>query len=243
MPNKNTGRKQVHYFPVTMTFLLILALLFFFLIIAIEAGILSYAYSRMGVDRRYVFSLLILSLLGSYINIPLFQLPPEQVLSNSYFDFFGIRHIIPLAKEWPATIFAVNIGGAVIPTILSLYLMQKNKLYGQSLWCIAIVTTLVYFMAHPVRGVGIAVPVFIPPIAATVSALIFSSKYAPALAYICGTMGTLLGADILHFGDIRGLGAPVASIGGAGTFDGIFVTGILAVLLASVMTGKEEKTS
>jgi uncharacterized membrane protein len=105
------------------------------------------------------------------------------------------------------------------------------------------VTTLVYFMAHPVRGVGIAVPVFIPPIAATVSALIFSSKYAPALAYICGTMGTLLGADILHFGDIRGLGAPVASIGGAGTFDGIFVTGILAVLLASVMTGKAEKTS
>jgi uncharacterized membrane protein len=56
-------------------------------------------------------------------------------------------------------------------------------------------------------------------------------------------MGTLLGADVLHFGDIRGLGAPMASIGGAGTFDGIFVTGILAVLLASVMTGKKEKTS
>ncbi len=29
-----------------------------------------------------------------------------------------------------------------------------------------------------------------------------------------------------------GLGAPVASIGGTGTFDGIFLTGILAVLLA-----------
>jgi uncharacterized membrane protein len=56
-------------------------------------------------------------------------------------------------------------------------------------------------------------------------------------------MGTLLGADILHFGDIQGLGAPVASIGGAGTFDGIFVTGILAVLLASVMTGNGENAS
>ena len=31
------------------------------------------------------------------------------------------------------------------------------------------------------------------------------------------------------------LGAPVASIGGAGTFDGIFLTGILAVLLAGLM--------
>ncbi len=233
----------MHYFPITMAFLLILALLFIFLIIAIEVGILSYAYRRMGVDRRYVFSLLILSLLGSYINIPLFQLPPEQIVSNSYIDFFGIRHIIPLVKEWPATIIAVNIGGAVIPTILSLYLMLKNKLFGQSLVSIAAVTTLVYFMAYPVKGVGIAVPVFIPPVAATAAALIFSSRYAPALAYICGTMGTLLGADILHLRDIRGLGAPVASIGGAGTFDGIFVTGILAVLLASVMTGKAEKTS
>jgi uncharacterized membrane protein len=32
---------------------------------------------------------------------------------------------------------------------------------------------------------------------------------------------------------VQGLGAPVASIGGAGTFDGIFLTGVLAVLLTS----------
>ena len=233
----------MHYFPLTIAFLLFLLLLFIFLIVAIEVGVLSYAYQRMGIDRRYVFSLLILSLLGSYINIPLFQLPPEQIVSNSYVDFFGIRHLIPLVKEWPATIIAVNIGGAVIPAALSLYLTLKNKLFGQSLVGVAIVTILVYFMAHPVRGVGIAVPTFVPPIAATAVALFFSSKSAPALAYICGTMGTLLGADILHFGDIHGLGAPMASIGGAGTFDGIFVTGILAVLLASVMTDKDKKTS
>jgi uncharacterized membrane protein len=232
----------MHYFPITMAFLLFLVLLFIFLIIAIEVGVLSYAYRRMGVDRRYVFSLLMISLLGSYINIPLFELPPEQILSNSFVDFFGMRHIIPMAKDWPATILAVNVGGAVIPAFLSMYLGLKNKLYGKSVVSVAIVAILVYFMAHPVRGVGIAVPVFIPPIAATAVALIFSPKYAPALAYICGTMGTLLGADILHFGDIRGLGAPVASIGGAGTFDAIFITGILAVLLASVMTKNAEKT-
>jgi len=233
----------MHYFPLTIAFALFLLFLFIFLIIAIEAGVLSYAYQRMGIDRRYVFSLLILSLFGSYINIPLFSLPPEQIVSNSYVDFFGIRHIIPIVREWPATIIAVNVGGAVIPALLSLYLTLKNELYRQSLLSIAIVTILVYFMAHPVRGVGMVVPEFVPPIAATAVALIFSAKYAPALAYVCGTMGTLLGADILHFGDIRGLGAPVASIGGAGTFDGIFVTGILAVLLASVMTPKKEKPS
>jgi uncharacterized membrane protein len=47
-------------------------------------------------------------------------------------------------------------------------------------------------------------------------------------------MGTLIGADLTNLDKIRGLGAPVASIGGAGTFDGIFLTGILAVLLASI---------
>ena len=47
-------------------------------------------------------------------------------------------------------------------------------------------------------------------------------------------MGTLIGADLLNLGKIHGLGAPIASIGGAGTFDGVFLSGILAVLLAPV---------
>jgi uncharacterized membrane protein len=45
-------------------------------------------------------------------------------------------------------------------------------------------------------------------------------------------MGTLIGGDLLHVRQVRRLATPVASIGGAGTFDGIFLTGIIAVLLA-----------
>jgi uncharacterized membrane protein len=48
---------------------------------------------------------------------------------------------------------------------------------------------------------------------------------------VAGTLGTLIGADLTNFGRIRGLGAPIASIGGAGTWDGVFLTGIVAVLL------------
>ena len=48
----------------------------------------------------------------------------------------------------------------------------------------------------------------------------------------------MIGADLLNLDKIRGLGAPVVSIGGAGTFDGIFLTGIVAVLLASLIGGK-----
>jgi uncharacterized membrane protein len=71
-----------------------------------------------------------------------------------------------------------------------------------------------------------------PVVAAAILAFIFSRKYPAPRAYIGGSMGALIGADLLNLDKIAGLGAPVASIGGAGTFDGIFLTGILAVLLA-----------
>ena len=61
-----------------------------------------------------------------------------------------------------------------------------------------------------------------------------SRRFAAPLAYICGSLGTLIGADVLNLGKLKGLGAPIASIGGAGTFDAIFVTGLLAVLLAGL---------
>jgi uncharacterized membrane protein len=235
--------QTMHYLPVSLTLFLFLLFLITFLITFVELGILSYAYQRMGVDKRYVFSLMILSLLGSYINIPVFELPPEEVISNSYVDFFGLRHIIPLVQKWPGTVIAVNVGGAVIPFILSIRLTVKNRLYGSALLGVAVVSFLVHMMAYPVRGVGIAVPFFTPPIAATIVALLISREYAPALAYISGSMGTLLGADITNFDKVQGLGAPVASIGGAGTFDGIFLTGILAVLLASLLSGNAGVTS
>jgi uncharacterized membrane protein len=88
-------------------------------------------------------------------------------------------------------------------------------------------------MASPVPGLGIAVPVFVPVIATAIVAILMSRRHAAPLAYICGSLGTLIGADLTNLDKVRGLGAPVASIGGAGTFDGIFLTGILAVLLAS----------
>jgi uncharacterized membrane protein len=228
----------MHYFPVALPFLLLLFFVAILLLGLIEVGVLSYAYQKMGIKRHHAFSLLFISLLGSYINIPIFELPPEQVASNARIYFYGIPHVIPLVREWPATIIALNIGGALIRAVLSVYLIVKNRLHGRALLGVALVTLLVHSMAYPVRGVGIAEPIFIPPIAATVVALILSRDYAPALAYISGTMGTLLGADLLNLDKIQGLGAPVASIGGAGTFDGIFMTGILAVLLASLIPGK-----
>ncbi len=230
---------HIHYFPVAWPFVVFLAGLFIGLVAVIQLGALRYAYSRIGISQHYVFGVLLLSLLGSYINIPVVQLPGQQVMAGQEIVFFGMTYVIPVVRDWPGTVIAVNLGGAVIPTLLSIYLLVKNRLYGLGLAGVAIMTIVCHLLAYPVPGLGIAEPVFVPPVATTVVALLLSRKYAAPLAYISGSLGTLIGADLLNLGDVRGLGAPVASIGGAGTFDGIFVTGILAVLLASIATARD----
>jgi uncharacterized membrane protein len=229
----------MHYFPISLLYLAALSFLLIALLVLVEIGVLHYAYQRLGVSRWWAYVLLLCSLLGSYINIPLFQLPPEQVVSGSSVSFFGVTYVVPVVENWPGTVIAVNLGGAVVPALLSLYLLAKQRLFLRGLAAILVVTACVHLMAYPVRGVGIAEPTFIPPLIASAIALLLSRESAPALAYIGGSLGTLIGADLLNLGRIQGLGAPVASIGGAGTFDGIFLTGILALLLASLLGGGE----
>jgi uncharacterized membrane protein len=222
---------SLHFFPLTPVFILALFALAV-LVAFVEVGILRYAYEKIGVARRHVFAVLMATLLGSYVNIPVAELPPEEVLSNRVVSYFGIEYVIPQVQEWPRTIIAVNVGGALVPTLLSLYLLVKKRLYGVGLLAVAVVALVVHSMAQPVRGVGISVPIFVPPLVAAATAMLLARRAAPSIAYIAGSLGTLIGADLMNLGAIHGLGAPVASIGGAGTFDGVFLTGIVAVLLA-----------
>jgi uncharacterized membrane protein len=224
----------LHYLPLSAPFFSILVLLFVVLLVLIQLGILQYAYTRLGISSRAALLLLLGSLLGSYLNLPVAELPNQQVLSGQAVDYFGMRYVVPVVVDWPGTIIAVNIGGAVIPTLMSLYLLAKNKLWGRGLLATVAVAAVCHWLARPVPGLGIALPVFAPALVTGIVALMLSRRYAAPLAYIGGSLGTLIGADLVNLGSIDGLGAPVASIGGAGTFDGIFVTGILAVLIASI---------
>jgi uncharacterized membrane protein len=225
-------RSSLYFFPLALPFLIAAALLIALVFSLIEIGVIEYAYERIGIHGSHVFGLLLLSLLGSYVNIPVAKLPAEQVLSDRVVTYFGMQYVVPVVEDWPSTIIAVNLGGAIIPTLLSLYLMMKNGVYFPAAVGILIVATIVHLLARPVRGVGIAVPALIPPLLAAAVAMLLSANAAPCVAYVAGSLGTLIGADLLNLGRLRGLGAPVASIGGAGTFDGIFLTGILAALLA-----------
>jgi uncharacterized membrane protein len=225
---------EVHYLPMTPGLFSILVVLVAALILLIQLRILRYAYMRLGVGPGIALLLLFGSLIGSYFNIPITVLPGTPVRSGEVVDFFGMRYVVPVVVRWPGTVLAVNVGGAVIPTLMSAYLVMRYQLWFKAALAVIAIAFIIHTMATPVRGIGIAVPVFAPVIVTAILAFILSREYAPPLAYIGGSMGTLIGADLLNLDKISGLGAPVASIGGAGTFDGIFLTGILAVLLAGI---------
>ena len=233
---------QVHYLPLTPGLFSILVLLFAGLIILVQLRILRYAYMRLGVGPGAALLLLLGSLIGSYFNIPITVLPGHPVTSGEIVDYFGMRYVVPVVTSWPGTVLAVNVGGAVIPTLMSTYLMLRYQLWLKATIAVVVIAFVIHSMATPVPGIGIAVPVFVPVVTTAILAFILSREYAAPLAYIGGSMGTLIGADLLNLGTIGSLGAPVASIGGAGTFDGIFLTGILAVLLAGIASPSRPHT-
>jgi uncharacterized membrane protein len=225
---------QYYYLPLTPGLFSILVLLVGGLIVLIQLHVLRYAYMRLGVGPGGALFLLFGSLIGSYFNIPITILPGQTVESGQIVDFFGMRYVVPPVVASPGTVLAANVGGAIIPTLMSTYLVIRYQLWIKAALAIAAIALIIHSMATPVHGIGIAVPVFVPVVATAILAFILSREYAAPLAYIGGSMGTLIGADLLNLDRIGSLGAPVASIGGAGTFDGIFLTGILAVLLAGI---------
>jgi len=223
--------------PFVFLYWIIFFVVIAFLVGMFEVGVISYAFRSLGVPPQDAFMLLFASLLGSFVNIPVTRITrnvpahPEQMVRS-----FGVQYRVPAHLEsHGSTVVAVNVGGAVVPISLSAWLLFGHPalLFPAAIGT-AIVTFVVHRFARPVPGLGIATPMFIPPIVAAIVGILLgaSAHHADAIAYISGVLGTLIGADLLNIGKISELGAPVASIGGAGTFDGIFLTGIVAVLLA-----------
>ncbi len=219
--------------PVSAFYLLLLIFTLGFLLAFIQIGILTIAFDKLGLSPHSALLLLVTSLFGSLINLPLFTIkaePPPPGLSPSPWQ--GLLRQ-PLREFRGKTIIAVNVGGCIIPVAFTLYLLQYHDLPALKLiLAIIIVSAVCYHFSRPIPGLGIGMPIFIAPLAAAFTALILSPEHSAPLAYISGTLGVLIGADILRLKNIRAMGVPVASFGGAGTFDGIFLTGIIAALLA-----------
>jgi uncharacterized membrane protein len=211
---------------------LLLVVLFGVFIVVVEMRILSYAYRKIGVRPRYAFLVMLLSLLGSHVNVPLYSVPVEHIVPPHAVTIFGLDYEVPATIVPGSTVIAINVGGALIPILVSLYLFFRSGMPGRMLLGIAIVAVVVNRLAQIVPGVGIAVPMVVPPLAAAAVALLLAFRRAPPLAYVAGSMGALIGADLVNLPHVAELGAPIVAIGGAGTFDGVFLTGIIAGLIA-----------
>lgn len=218
-----------------LIFLLMLVLFFLALILLpfLWVGLMGEAFSRLGVPPHLLFWLLILTLLGSLVNIPIYTWESKEVVGDMVVSYFGMRVRLPRVARTQKTVLAVNLGGAVVPVALSLYLVTRMPFGLCVLLLLGLVTFVANRLARPVKGLGIAIPGLIPPLAAALGAyLLCPPELRAPSAYIASTMGILIGADLLKLGEIAKMGAPVASIGGAGTFDAIFLSGIIAVLLS-----------
>ena len=223
-------------------FIILYAIVFFFILaflfVLLEIGVIQHAFLAIGLPPEMAFLALFASLVGSYINIPLTKIASGPTHPQELVSSFGVRYRLPMRYAGATTTLAINVGGALVPVLISIYvLMMQPVAILPAVIGVAIVALVVNRFARPVPGLGIAIPMFIPPIVAALVAigltgLLGLGAHIDAVAYVSGVLGTLIGADLMNLGKLGDLGAPVASIGGAGTFDGVFLTGIVAVLLA-----------
>ena len=164
----------MHYLPNTPLFMLLLVAVLAIVVALVELGVLTYAYEKLGIGRRYILTILLLSLFGSAVNIPVAELPAKEIVVDRAVSFFGVWYAVPEVVRQGRTVIAINLGGALIPIALSVYLLIKQGIYAEAAIGVAIVAFISHRAATLVPGMGIAVPTLLLPIVAVLTALLIS---------------------------------------------------------------------
>ena len=228
---------------------LALLILFGFLFLApfLYAQVMAVALARLALPPDVALLALLGIFIGGTINIPVKRIPREMELVYDPFQLFGLGRIVPrLYGGWIApfrqrvrtyTVIAINVGGCVIPVAIALYETLRILVRGpQMLLALVAIAGLniavCYAIARPVPNVGIVMPSLVPPLVAAIPSFLLVPHFAPPIAFVAGVLGPLIGADLLHLREVEKLQTGVVSIGGAGTFDGIVLSGMFAALLA-----------
>jgi len=243
--------------------LALVALVLIGIFVVLPVSLVATAFGKLGLTGAQGLAVFLLTLVGSRWNLPIYKttrlVRGEPAPASRLFGFsgqlgrmrFGGNPFLSAQDDGlllSEQTVAVNVGGCIVPCLLSawfLWQMQAAGVLGAwVLLCVLIPALACYLLARPMPGIGIGVPVLLPPAVAAMTAILLApdaallpdhESLAPRAAYMAGALGTLLGADLAHLLNRRTLAvldAPLLSIGGAGTFDGIFLAGILAVLLA-----------
>lgn len=230
----------IPFFLLIIILMLALPLIFIYLFIRITEE----AFTQIGFGHWHASLMVFGSIIGSMIDIPLHS----GVITTYPAFMVDLMGTMDVPVSFHPVRLLVNVGGCIVPVLISIDLLRRRRApISRAFFGAVVVAFVTYTMAEPVPNVGITLPVYVPPISAALVAVILCRGYrtAPAIAYISGSIGTLLGADVMNLltpGVLPALAPtsayprPLAlSIGGAGIFDGIFLTGVMAVLLASLV--------
>lgn len=137
--------------------MLILTLLLLAVVSFLFLDLARTAFTKIGFSWSQALFVLLASLLGSSINIPLTSLQcREPMVREGYVRAFGIYYRVPLIDVASChTLLAVNFGGAIIPSMISLALIHR---FPESLFyalvAIIFVALLTNRVARPVKGLG-----------------------------------------------------------------------------------------
>jgi uncharacterized membrane protein len=107
------------YSPVSMLLMLIFAFLLFAVVGFLFLDLARTAFTKIGFSWGQALFVLLASLFGSSINIPVTNLEcSTPLVRERYVRAFGIAYRVPVVDVVSCnTLLAVNVGGAVIPTL------------------------------------------------------------------------------------------------------------------------------
>lgn len=230
---------------VRLTGCLVLSLAFFVacLLPFLLVDLAQQALTNLHLSPSAALLVLLGIIFGSAINIPIVRRPTKTEVTVPVFEPIGGWFVMPRVQRLrQELVIAVNVGGCVIPVLLAIWLSRFIVAGGTSVVSTTLIgmtanTLLCYLLARPIPNLGIALPFFVPALTALFVTWLglgdasLETFHAP-VAFVIGITGPLVGADLLHWRDFDTISAGTMSIGGAGTWDGIVLSGLLAALWA-----------
>lgn len=227
--------------PLSVIALILLIALVILIIPLLFLGLVGAAFTRLGFSWIAALAVVLLMLLGSFVNIPLYRIKRDMVRVDSpVYAITGAGNPFARGPVWE-TVISLNFGGAVIPLAISAYLLSRAaSITGTGIFQPVIAGTILvalvaWLATRYVPGYGIRAPLFMPGLVAILCGLLLtggSGLAAAVTSFVAGTAGTLLGAGIAQLPRIRDMEIPEVSIGGSGMFGAIFLACILSAVIA-----------
>jgi uncharacterized membrane protein len=227
--------------PLPVFAIILLVGLVILIIPLLVLGIIGVAFSRLGFSWIEATAVIFLMILGSFVNIPLWKFQriagETETGTPAVFDAFTGE---PVHDGRVTTGLFLNLGGAVIPFVVSVYLLYRlGLLAGEPLLlqvCVAIIVVAIItgYSTKVIPGYGIRAPLLVPAVSAIVTGILLSGGTGLSAAVVAlagGTIGTILGATMSAIPAIKKTGIPSVSIGGEGMFGAVFLCGLLAALI------------